>query len=124
VHTMATTFCKRCSEAYVSCAGVSLDLIYGGGVEGLEVVNGLTIDGRAANILLSATSSARASMLMASCARRSVVGVSRWVGGEVGGEVDIGAVVSWCGSSGLQTYEWKGRWTSSDGSHITGESRL
>jgi len=35
VHTMATAFCKRCSEAYVDCANVSLDLIYGGGVEGM-----------------------------------------------------------------------------------------
>ena len=38
VHTIATAFCKRCSEAYVGCANVSLDLIYGGGVEGLCVL--------------------------------------------------------------------------------------
>jgi len=31
VHAMATTFCKRCSEAYVDCANVSLGLIYGSG---------------------------------------------------------------------------------------------
>ena len=49
--------------------------------EGLFV---LMNDDRAANILLSARSSARASMLMASCARRIVVGASRWVDGWMG----------------------------------------
>ena len=83
----------------------------------------LMINNRAANILLSARSSARASMLMASCARRSVVGLSKWVGGEVEIEVDVGSVVSLCNSSGLQTYEWKGRWKSGDGVHVTDEAR-
>jgi len=59
----------------------------GGWVEGLGVENVLMIDDRPANILLSARSSARASMSMGSFARRSVVGASRWVCREVGGEV-------------------------------------
>ena len=44
--------------------------------------------------------------------------------GPVGGEVDVGAVVPWCNSSGLQTWEWKGRWKSDDGVHVIEGTRL